>query len=1088
MADPVSLAINAALIAANMALTASQEFEGPRLDDLKVTTADYGTPLNYVHGRRRLDGVSCIWAEPLREVKRRRKTKGGKFNEWTYYGTWAVALCDNQIDRVLKVWFDRNLVYDATGAGPTTPIDLNDYPEGPAGEAASELGLGDLTRFMTVYLGTDDQEPDPRMAATVDAEHGTGSTPAYRGVAYIVFKDVPLEKLGNRLPQVSVEVATASTDAFPLAEREATVSTSVVISFSPDGSRLYYADLVAGSPGPVQLDIWDCRAAALMSTVEIDDIASNNPIAVDSAGRIYMTESDQNGFVVLNPDGIGQIAQHAAAGIDAPVRVIDGALNERIVFTSWSTNSDGYTYSPTGVAPELIDTSVLTGFDWQIKFALADTHGDIWLLGGAGDLAGDELAVYRWVNVSGRAGPDFAVITMPVSNGGAITGVSAYAPNDDMIVVDWGLGTPLIAQIDIETLTIIDTLSSSTAGMGFAGAAATPPGTRTVWIGGREWDFVNLEVVRTIDASDWDPTYASNQTTYYDRASHAIVRVSGDENIAWLYLDRASGDGVTLRSIVEAICERSGLTVADDIDATDLTQIVAGYSWTQGAGKAILEPLIEAYDSEARPHDFKLEFLRRGDAVGASIPVADMGAGGDVRYKIPDFSETDLMLKVNLTFADVDRDQQANTAIGQRSGQVIDGRREASLDGSTLALDADTAREMATGYLRREWTRAQKYELALTRAYSALEPGDARTLILDDVTVTAKLRRLEFGANGVLTTEWERYAPNVHVGSTLTGAPADGLIPDEVPVFGYTRGLALDIPLVTDSDESSTPFVYLAAGPYGGTTWPGAIFYRSDDGADYDEELGAVASTDVAAIGYALSALPDALATVWDNASTVSVKMHAGELESSTKALVGNGANRALIGDEIIGFTTATLVAEGTYQLSGLIRGRRGTEWATGTHAAGDRFVLLDSLPKADMGASDVSADVYVRPTTAGGPNGFAQHLDPYTGAALKPYAPAHLVAAEVAGDIVLAWTRRARTGGAWRDLQDVPLGEGSEAYVVQILNGSDAVIRTISGLSSPTATYTAAQQATDGGAGVTARVMQVSATVGNGFAADVAI
>jgi hypothetical protein len=32
VADPVSLAVNVALIAANMALTASQQFEGPRLD------------------------------------------------------------------------------------------------------------------------------------------------------------------------------------------------------------------------------------------------------------------------------------------------------------------------------------------------------------------------------------------------------------------------------------------------------------------------------------------------------------------------------------------------------------------------------------------------------------------------------------------------------------------------------------------------------------------------------------------------------------------------------------------------------------------------------------------------------------------------------------------------------------------------------------------------------------------------------------------------------------------------------------------------------------------------------------------------
>src|SRR5246127_1047574 len=188
--DPVSLGINAALMAANMALTASQTIEGPRLTDLSVSTANYGTALNYVYGTRVIDGTLCIWAEPLREVKSQNKTKGGKYNEYKYYGTWATLVIDQPADAVTRMWFDKHLVYDATGAGPLSPFSLG--------------GNASIPEFMRIYLGASDQQPDPRIQARTDADFGASSTPAYRGCTYVMFEELPLEKLGNRLPQGAV--------------------------------------------------------------------------------------------------------------------------------------------------------------------------------------------------------------------------------------------------------------------------------------------------------------------------------------------------------------------------------------------------------------------------------------------------------------------------------------------------------------------------------------------------------------------------------------------------------------------------------------------------------------------------------------------------------------------------------------------------------------------------------------------------------------------------------------------------------------------------------------------------------------------
>jgi hypothetical protein len=63
-----------------------------------------------------------------------------------------------------------------------------------------------------------------------------------------------------------------------------------------------------------------------------------------------------------------------------------------------------------------------------------------------------------------------------------------------------------------------------------------------------------------------------------------------------------------------------------------------------------------------------------------------------------------------------------------------------------------------------------------------------------------------------------------------------------------------------------------------------------------------------------------------------------------------------------------------------------------------------------------------------------------------------------------------------------VPLGEDSERYEIDILDGSD-VLRTLS-TTSPTATYTATQQTDDFGSlqsSVSLRIYQLSTTAGRG-------
>ncbi len=1073
--DPVSLAINAALLATSMAITASQEIEGPRLDDANVTTADYGTPVNYFYGVRRFDGLSCIWTEPLREVKRRRKTKGGKFNEYTYFGTFAIMVADQPCDRILEILFDRNVVYDVTGEGPI-----------------SAIGSGDsITNYMRIYLGAEDQEPDPRMQATIEAALGAGFCPAYRGCTYIVFEDLPLEKIGNRLPQVSVIAATAGSEVFPFETKAKTETLGPLTGFaySPDHTRFVYSSFG-------EYEVWDATARAQMVAGVLDGDVDDTPGSLAPLNtRLYGLDGSGDNLVSWPNDGIGAQIVHKAltypgTGAVGYITPAGGELVAIMSDLTFPTHYAAQVYDPAlDVVIETDNLGPVAGEE-AVSGYCQTTQGDIYAVSHPYEVVGTPTfttATLTRLTAYGDTAASITLTGLPADGGF----YRVYAMHVDGAFLVSYAGTDLYLIDDQDGSILAHRALTHSANVN-AQLRSAYPGAASVWIDtgsqttATEISTADLTTIRTATFTDWIPSGAGNtaQAIIYNEATNALMGVPPlpfTDQITWYYLDRAEGAGVLLSEIIEDVAARSTLAPTD-IDADDCDQIVTGYSWTQGQGAQIIAPLLEAYDSEARPHDFLMEFRKRGVTSLGTI-ARDEFVGG---YRLTKTGDGDLPISATMTFADIAIDQQPNSATAQRAATAADTAREMTLDGGTLALDADTARQIITGLLRRRWFEAEKVDSSLTRGWSVIEPGDVYTLTLDDVSRTEKVARANFSGDGKINLDWVRNSPKIHITTDLPGAPADGIGTGGVVVAGYTKGIVLDIPLARDADDAL--ITYLAAAPYSADLpWPGADFMRSDDGITYDDTLGSVGSSERATIGYATTALADALSTVIDYASTVTVKMFDGDLTSCTELEAMNGANQAQLGNERIHFITATLVADQTYELSGFLRGRRGTEWATAAHAVGEDFVVLDGEPKVVMGASDLGDTIYYQPITNGGLAGFVQ-VQEFEGRSSKPYAPAHLEAEDVSGDIVLDWVRRTRIGADNVYGSTPPLGETSEAYEVDILDGADAVIRTITGLSSPLATYSAAMIATDGGLGEAANVYQISSVVGRGYPATVAL
>jgi hypothetical protein len=192
---------------------------------------------------------------------------------------------------------------------------------------------------------------------------------------------------------------------------------------------------------------------------------------------------------------------------------------------------------------------------------------------------------------------------------------------------------------------------------------------------------------------------------------------------------------------------------------------------------------------------------------------------------------------------------------------------------------------------------------------------------------------------------------------------------------------------------------------------------------------------------------------------------------------------------------TATLVAPGRYSLTRLLRGQFGTEDAMAASlAAGARFLFLDStVQRASVLLSEIGLPFHWRIGPASLPvsdDTFDALTFTPTARGLKPWSPAHVEdpsrTGYTGGDLTLRWVRRDRAllADSW-EVASIPMSEASEAYEVDILDGS-AVLRTLE-TGTPSVTYTAAQQVADWGAPLAPgrtlriRVCQISATVGRG-------
>ncbi len=366
--------------------------------------------------------------------------------------------------------------------------------------------------------------------------------------------------------------------------------------------------------------------------------------------------------------------------------------------------------------------------------------------------------------------------------------------------------------------------------------------------------------------------------------------------------------------------------------------------------------------------------------------------------------------------------------LGQQTSQVAGGgAREERID-LPAVLPATSARALAQ---RLASAAADERETVIRHADLA-----ALALTVGQVVESSDGSRWRLAGRTVrgteISLELRRYQP-----LPATELPAAPGVPVSAPDWPDAVGMVqlFDIPNMGSPAASSPRILIAGAGSNDG--WRGADCWFVASPGSEPIPVGSVRPA--AALGLLAEPLAAGSDCLFDLSNTVVLELAnpSMTLESVGDAALLGGANRAMVGGELLQFGDAEIVGPGKWHLSRLLRGRAGTASAM-SHPAGEPFVLLDDpalliLPE-DLAAMTGGGGTMLQWAPRNGT--ILTEIDiAAAGRALRPLSPVHgRIRPDGAGGMTIGWTRRSRVDAGWRDHVDQPLGETRELWRVSLV------------------------------------------------------
>jgi len=1092
-----------------------QKVKGPRLEDLKSQTSKYGDPIARVYGSNRVAGA-VIWLKNNHIDEHidtdRKGSLGPVVTTYTYTADCAIAAVWNgPISGIPRIWADDKLVYDQSAETLEALV---------SGSPVAGFGVAEGATF-TFYLGTDTQAADPN----IEADLGSGQAQAWPGMAYFVVTNFPLQEFGQRLPNFEMEVVRAGADE--------TLSVNPTGDLSIDTFDTY-GSIYASMNG----------SSLAIHKVPQFSLTTSFVLPNSGAGNIYITRrneilvltvptprhmeiySDQGeliqDFQFRQVNGVGVSINYAEITVAGTQYLISVTSNSLGIL---SNDGDGWTpLTETIVSPILIYQTVSCDLSGPLtnSRSLTVTPERIYNVNQIGLTTSNEIRWATWTTL-GTAGVA-AVISPPGISGNPVN--IYYDADADTVIVITSTGLYLY------DATLENLITSRTGDWGSAVPQAHIPtriesgnGTFIVHTYGSlqndiwEYQLSDFGLVQHIDATS--TTWLGKNLEWSGFSFNEKWRVGITQAIpfgagpyAW-FMPKLARGSVTLASVIEEECGYVGIVP----DVTGITGDVRGYAVRDmSSPRGVIEDLMRVKFFDFTQSGGELKFFMRNSTSLALVSLDDMGYTADQpapRLISESYADiTELPARVVLDYQSLGGSYRKGSQQASKP-EGLDETRTTFQFQTSLVLTDDEAAQAADIFFNESRDAAAVYKTSVGPKFLKYHPGDVLELELDETrTITAVITKQE----GEFPLALEARKRQTLYTSNATGSEVPPNL-DNILSYARSEAVLIDGHLLRIADDSDS--FYAAVYPVEIGRFDSATLFKSmDSGATFSSFMGFQSG---ALVGRALSVLPTfGHPSAWDRASefTFAVTSITGvenfpssvtEAQLLADETLNAFAVRGQVGffaDGSPGYNrlpdweyirAANVVdnGDGTWTLSTLLRGRRGTEFATTAsnfHAIGNKVVYLDigALDRASVGDKDLARQ-YVSVTTGKAFDSTSAISFTNRARGLRPWKPTHIKSSrDGSGNLTVTAIRRDRLSNDEFG-SDPPMSEETESYKLYIFEYISSGIDVLRTITSATLnfSYSAAEQTTDFGSpqsAIDAWIVQVSAVFGDGDQAHVTL
>ena len=697
----------------------------------------------------------------------------------------------------------------------------------------------------------------------------------------------------------------------------------------------------------------------------------------------------------------------------------------------------------------------------------------------------------------------FSTITLPLNTGASIA--QLFTDGNYLYVVD--------TSAVLYTISIANGVATLITSVSFGSGIANPLFWANGWLYGfsnessSNWFIVKYNANGSVRYSS---TQLPWQPSQFFITSNGILCVNWNGNSTTQgasYFLASFGDMTltpvpyTLAQAVTALCNRAGFT---NLDATLLPSLPVNFTRRAGtSARDMLKVLGQVYQFDMVDSAGTLRFVPKGQNIAGQMSYDDIGYGKPSTGTLPSpytferIQGTDLPRTVTFKYTSA----LANYNQTAQFFQLHDNFSKDIIIQAPVTLDDRTA--LTAAMLLCVEPHIERTAYTWTSAFTKLqfEPGDVIQMPWGVTRITSVALRhtdktpvIDF--QGVIDASYvinsgygtasavpipvqgmpSTYQTALPVGSSgaliATQGQPSAIVqptPTKPPVSpGVANVQLVETPPLSSQDTSPN---YHASPWSTGSAFLGVALYESTDGGATFDQIAQQADSGIS--GWTPQQLAATQAWTWDTVSTVNVYLNGSymTLSGATDLQVIQGANAAMLGPEMIQFANATLLTDANgnayYQLSRLLRGRRGTESQMGNHTAGEPFVLITATDQSavEYGLPSLNNDAEFKVATVGQSISAINPIDfAPTGIWYKPFAPAHVRSTvDASSNWNVTFFARARINGFWGSGYAPTLDADTTTWSADILK-SGAVVRTLTGtLNAPSFQYTAAEQTADG-------------------------